>query len=202
MPAAKDPLPRSLEPLPDESLPGFLLRLAHRLDLTPSHVARRASLITAEVAQAKVPASHLLMMEDVVLRVFADATRIAPAEADRLTLRPYTDRYPPLAQALVRPGKVTRPRKVFPPWLLMTHSRYCPACLAGDGTPIQNRYGGPWKRQWRLGVVFACLDHQVFLHHECRRCRLPALGGRPGSPMTMLPASPAPRLHPAQCRNP
>jgi hypothetical protein len=27
------PLPRSLDPLPDESLPGYLLRLAHRLGL-------------------------------------------------------------------------------------------------------------------------------------------------------------------------
>ena len=26
------PLPRSLDPLPDEVLPGYLLRLAHRLD--------------------------------------------------------------------------------------------------------------------------------------------------------------------------
>ncbi len=32
------PLPRSLDPLPDEVLPGYLLRLAHRLDRTPARI--------------------------------------------------------------------------------------------------------------------------------------------------------------------
>ena len=31
-----NPLPRSLDPLPEEALPGYLLRLAHRLGLTPA----------------------------------------------------------------------------------------------------------------------------------------------------------------------
>ncbi|MFZ4302725.1 TniQ family protein [Streptomyces cinereoruber] len=202
MPSASDPLPRSLRPLPDESLPGFLLRLTHRLDLTPSQLARRTGLVTAGAAQARPPASRLLMLEAATLHAFAEATRITAAEADELTLHPFIDRYPALKQALVRPGSTARPRTVFPPWLLMTYSRYCPACLAGDGTPTQNRHGGPWKRQWRLGISFACLDHQVLLRTNCPRCRLPALGGRPGSPLTLLPGASTPRLHPAQCRNP
>ena len=32
------PLPRSLDPLADESLPGYMLRLAHRLGLTPIRI--------------------------------------------------------------------------------------------------------------------------------------------------------------------
>jgi hypothetical protein len=36
----------------------------------------------------------------------------------------------------------------------------CPACLAGDGSPIQNLHGGPWQRAWRLPVFFLCLQHQ------------------------------------------
>src|SRR6476661_5278962 len=54
MPAAQAPLPRSLEPLPDESLPGFLLRLTHRLDLTPHQLARRVTLIPPDDPHAKV----------------------------------------------------------------------------------------------------------------------------------------------------
>lgn len=34
------PLPRSLDPLPDEALPGYVLRLAHRLGLSPARVLR------------------------------------------------------------------------------------------------------------------------------------------------------------------
>ena len=35
-------LPSSLEPLPDESLAGFLLRLAHRLESTPARILELA----------------------------------------------------------------------------------------------------------------------------------------------------------------
>ncbi|MEU3657965.1 TniQ family protein [Streptomyces sp. NPDC032161] len=201
MPAAQAPLPRSLDPLPEESLPGFLLRLTHRLDLTPHQLARRVTLIPPDDPHARVSAAHLLMMQSARLHAFAEVTRMTPADADALTLRPYADRYPALARALVRPGSIPRPRRLSQPWLLVNHSRYCPACLAGDGTPMQTRHDGPWKRQWRLAVVFACLDHWTFLRSECPRCRLPALSGRSGGPLALLPAANAPRLHPAQCRN-
>ncbi|MEW1724806.1 TniQ family protein [Streptomyces sp. NPDC093109] len=180
----------------------FLLRLSHRLDLAPQQLARRVELVTPEDLHAKVPAGNLLMIEPARLHAFAEATRMTPAAANELTLRSYADRYPALTQALVHRGGTLRPRRLSQPWLLMSHSRYCPACLAGDGTPIQNRHGGPWKRQWRLGVVFACLDHGTFLRSECPRCRLPALGGRSGSSLALLPVASTPRLHPAQCRNP
>ncbi|MGR8007515.1 TniQ family protein [Streptomyces hypolithicus] len=80
MPAAREPLPRSLQPLPDESLPGFLLRLTHRLDLTPHQVARRVGLITPDDPHAKVPASHLLMIQSARLDAFAEATRMTPVD--------------------------------------------------------------------------------------------------------------------------
>ncbi|MFG2631716.1 TniQ family protein [Streptomyces sp. NPDC048473] len=171
--AARAPLPRSLEPLPDESLPGFLLRLAHRLDLAPQQLARRVKLITPEDPHARVSAANLLMMPSDRLHAFAEAVRMTPADADALTLSSYADRYPALAQALARPGSIPRPRKLAQPWILMNHSRYCPACLAGDGTPVQNRYGGPWKRQWRLAVVFACLDHEPFSVPSARAAGCP-----------------------------
>ena len=42
--ATLSPLPRSLDPLPDESLPGYLLRLAHRLGLAPARVMQLTGL--------------------------------------------------------------------------------------------------------------------------------------------------------------
>ena len=38
------PLPRSLDPLPEESLPGYLLRLAHRLGLAPVRILQLTGL--------------------------------------------------------------------------------------------------------------------------------------------------------------
>ena len=38
------PLPRSLDPLPAESLPGYLLRLAHRLGLAPARIMQLTGL--------------------------------------------------------------------------------------------------------------------------------------------------------------
>ncbi|GGU42736.1 TniQ family protein [Streptomyces daghestanicus] len=118
MPAAQAPLPRSLDPLPGESLPGFLLRLTHRLDLTPYQLARRVTLISPDDPHARASAAHLLTMQSARLQAFADVTRMTPADADALTLRSYADRYPALARALVRPGSIPRPRRLSQPWLL------------------------------------------------------------------------------------
>src|SRR6266508_4985161 len=38
------PLPRSLDPLADESLPGFLLRLAYRLGISPARLVTLTGL--------------------------------------------------------------------------------------------------------------------------------------------------------------
>ncbi|MER7671317.1 TniQ family protein [Kitasatospora sp. NPDC096128] len=195
-----DPLPRSLSPLPDESLPGFLLRLAHRLDLSPSQLIWRTGL-GGDKPGSRALAGHLLMLEAAPLEAFAAATRLAPIDAEALTLRPFLRHYPPLTRALVREGSQPRPRNIFPPGLLAAYSRYCPLCLAGDGSPVQNKYGGPWKRQWRLAITFACLDHNVFLRHHCPTCGQLALSGYPDSPLSLMPSAGAHGLHAAQCRN-
>ncbi|MEU5231687.1 TniQ family protein [Streptomyces anulatus] len=67
-----------------------------------------------------------------------------------------------------------RARGVFPAWLLTTSTRYCPECLVGDGSPIQQRHGGPWQSQWRMATNFACLEHRSFLRTTCPACELPA----------------------------
>jgi len=64
-----EPLPRSLEPLKDESLLGYLLRLSHRLDLPPARLAERTGLVSGpqgwtasslvlDLPQTPRPASH------------------------------------------------------------------------------------------------------------------------------------------------
>jgi hypothetical protein len=45
---------------------------------------------------------------------------------------------------------------------LLPGSRYCPACLAGNG--------GRWALWWRLRWAFACPAHSCLLVDECPRC--------------------------------
>lgn len=81
-------------------------------------------------------------------------------------------------------------------WLFNTMPRYRPQCLAGDGGPIQEQHGGPWKRAWHLPISFACPDHQVFLRHGCPQEHPPPVSWR------LITSVGDSTLHPAQCRYP
>jgi hypothetical protein len=155
-------LPRSLAPLPDESLPGFLLRLAHRLDLSPARLAQATGLPTSGTT-ARIPASLLLALDTHTAVRFAAATRLKPAEARTLTLATVRASYPPVDPAFGfhrrrhgATGRTVNGVFVQERWILARFSRYCPQCLAGDTSTIQRRHGGAWNKLWRLPVVFAC----------------------------------------------
>lgn len=176
------PLARSLDPLTGESLGGYLLRLAHRLCLSPVKLARWIGCDCA-------PLSRRLLF-DLDPAAFAAAARLSPGEAATLTLAPWADRYPPIARAL------TRRSTQVDYWLFNAMPRYCPQCLAGDGSPVQEQHGGPWKRAWHLPVSFACPDHQVFLRHSCPEGHPPSASSR------LITSIGDSTLHPAQCRHP
>ncbi|MFE9644359.1 TniQ family protein [Streptomyces sp. NPDC006365] len=55
-------------------------------------------------------------------------------------------------------------------WAINLSSRYCPQCLAGDESPVQNQLGGPWKLPRHLPVVFACTTHALPLSGSCPLC--------------------------------
>lgn len=93
MVSALRPLPRSLDPLPEESLPGYLLRLAHHLDLSPSRVAQLTGLLDGPRA---MPASRMFALTPEQTETFARATRLSTAEVPALTLVSLAARYPPL----------------------------------------------------------------------------------------------------------
>src|ERR1019366_843507 len=56
-------LPRSLDPLPGESLAGYLLRLSFRLGVPPGQVAAITGLTTGT---GTIPASRMLILDDAV----------------------------------------------------------------------------------------------------------------------------------------
>jgi hypothetical protein len=191
------PLPRSLDPLPGELLAGYVMRLAHRLDVAPDTILRRTGLADCQPNTQAITRTALSLELPVQRRNhFQTATRLTAVEATALTLLPLAPRYPPIAHSLdvVRAGK----RIPALDWLFPSVARYCPDCLAGDGTPLQADHGGPWKTGWRLPVVFACPHHQCFLEHLCPQCRRP-LTDRFGQ---LIARPTIAGLHPAQCRAP
>ncbi|GAA3783086.1 hypothetical protein GCM10022225_84180 [Plantactinospora mayteni] len=132
---------------------------------------------------------------------FAHATRLTAEEVDQLTLASLAGRYPPFDLAFLGRYRQTHGIFIKENWVLTRSTRYCPRCLAGDGSIIQQRHGGAWSRLWRLPVVFACTTHRRLLRHTCPSCGTPVHQRAAGS-ISLLPASAQGGMHPAACRHP
>ncbi|MGW2816098.1 TniQ family protein [Streptomyces sp. NPDC001415] len=187
-------LPRSLDPLPEESLPGYLLRLSFRLDLAPGELGRAIGLVSA--SGGYLPRRLVLDLPGLSIKEFTQATRLSRDEARLLTLSTWRRNYPPI-QRWLPPLHGQSPQ--IDKWILGGLDRYCPQCLAGDDSPIQREYGGPWKKEWHLGIGFACPQHECFLGHHCPR------GGQPPDydrAPRLIPFEGFRGLHPTACRYP
>lgn len=197
----RDPLPLSLDPLEDESLPGYLLRLSHRLEHTPARVMFLTGLTVTDRSEARPRLSSMVHLDADTAAVFSTAARLTPSETAALCLSAFEERYPYAAPAFAGKARTMDGRKVIRTerWLFTTSTRYCPQCLASNGSTIQNEHGGAWRRSWRLPPVFACMRHRVFLEHLCPVCQQP-VHFAPGSGARLLPRIKDHRLHPLQCR--
>ena len=186
-------LPRSLDPLPDEHLPGYLLRLAHRLEQSPHRIAQ---LLGLQTSANTIATKSALSLDTTSTHRIADAARLTPAEVETLLLLHRGDRYLPPQPTIA--GTQRQLRGITQePWLFPRSSRYCPQCLAGNGSTIERAHGGPWRTRWRLPVVFACTEHQQILSHRCPTCGQSPFSGA-GS--ALIPSCTVAGLHPAQCR--
>lgn len=189
------PLPRSLAQVPDESLVGYLLRLAHRLQLSPASLAETVGLIRPRQA---LPVGLLGELPPKALQTFAQRTQLSLAEARALTLTDLRARYPPADPRfnLARDPSGRTPRRIVVQenWINIRSSRYCPQCLGGAALGT-----GSWTRGWLLPVMFACLTHSRLLENRCPSCGLPPLTRAIGRPL--LTNATQPPLHPAACRN-
>ncbi|MEH0420752.1 TniQ family protein [Streptomyces sp. B21-083] len=189
-------LARSLAPLPEESLSGFLLRAAYRLERTPRRLAQLSGLM----AQGRTPAQHLLSLSPPVLENFSTTMRLTMTEATDMTLVGLQHRLPALAD-LRRATAQGNGRAGASTWAMLYPSRYCPECLHGDGSPIQELFGGAWQLRWHLPIVFACLTHRRLLESVCPACRT-VPNGRTTQHTSLICKPGIAGLHPARCRNP
>lgn len=197
MPAPR-PLPRSLVPIPGESLPGFLLRLSCRLNQPPAGIAELTGLAADRASGPRIPVILLAGIPETASSTFTRMTRLTGAQAAQLGMGTWHERYPPVIAS--PDSKARGARRLDGRLVLAPATRYCPECLAGDGSAIQKSFGGPWLKTWHLPVVFACPVHQRLLEHLCPECGQVIRGRRPGSPAALLPSALAAGLHPAQCR--
>jgi hypothetical protein len=185
------PLPRSLEPLAGESLVSYLQRLGHRLGLSPLHLIRAAGWLKHDASPNHVPGSLLLDLPRPQAEAFARLTGQTARDVSALTLAQWRDRYPPIARSLPDQKRRIRPDA----WLYIGSPRFCPSCLAGDGTRIQQLHGGPWLKAWHLPIIFACTEHRTYLEAECPHCSQPH-----NTPGPLVQRANDHALHPAQCR--
>ncbi|MFJ5847974.1 TniQ family protein [Streptomyces sp. NPDC092903] len=189
------PLARSLDPLFGESLSGFLLRLSYRLGLAPHRVATLCGLACRSDV---IPHDQLRGLGPEATERLARATRLSVPEAQGLTLESFNDRYPPLAR--LQTSTKQAPGRLSLAWAVNPDTRYCPRCLTGEDTPVQQAYGGAWQLRWHLPVTFACAQHRCLLEQTCPQCAQP-LSGRVTTRYSLLTLPHVPDLHPAACRN-
>lgn len=199
---AERALPRTLIPLKDESLAGYLLRLSHRLEFTPLELGQVLGLAGGSWSAGLAGRLSLEIPEDRAAQ-FAERARLSAAEVEALTYRPDAGVYPavdvtPYATVSIWTQRVVR----FEPWLRNASTRYCPRCLVGDGSTIQARHGGAWSKYWRFAPVFACVEHGRLLDYLCPVCAQPALTRNPTYASQLIPLPAVAGLHPAACRAP
>ncbi|QFQ98375.1 TniQ family protein [Streptomyces phaeolivaceus] len=191
-------LPRSLDPLPDEALTGYILRLAHRLGTSPGAIAIWTGLTGGrkENVLFRIPMRLLHDLEPGQVRLFSRTTRLSPDEIGRLVTSSFAGRYGPANRRFTPRSSAARMINDNA-WLLTRTPRYCPQCLTGDRSEIQRRHGGAWRLSWRLPPVFACPRHRRLLRTNCPACRQPVHAVE----MNSIIARPWDEdLHPTQCR--
>lgn len=118
------PLPRSLDPLPDESLPGYLLRLAHRLALAPARVMQLTGLTVSHHGHDQARQSLVMQLGEAAARSLASAARLTRTETSGLCLSSMSARYPWAAPAIT--SGQWGPRSPASPWVFTAATRYCP----------------------------------------------------------------------------
>ncbi|WP_326813151.1 TniQ family protein [Streptomyces scopuliridis] len=84
--------------LSGESLVSYLLRLGHRLGLSPLHLIRAADWIKQGSNPNHFPGSLLLDLPKPQAEAFAWLTGQTAREVSALTLAQWRDRYPPIAR--------------------------------------------------------------------------------------------------------
>ncbi|MFD7628963.1 TniQ family protein [Streptomyces sp. NPDC059851] len=190
-------LPRSVKPAPGELLPGYLLRLAHRIGGAPLDLAHRCNLTSG----TELSTRFLVRLTELEAQRIGTVCRLDPAEAHAFTLARQYPGYAPVGDVYLGRHQ-SHTTMANDGWVFTAFSRYCPDCL----TDTAHLPGGPvWHSAWRLPHTFLCPRHDRLLAWRCPACQAPAFSNRYASNSrwrrVQLTPGPDQRLHPAQCRH-
>lgn len=151
-------LPIRVAPLDGEALDSWFETIAYRLrtpmaDLLPAlGLARR---VEAGDCRRDIPARWAILLRDHEAVGISHATGVNVEVLHAMTLAHFDGR-------ALKIKRDTRQVSRWHHWGRQAGSRFCPDCLAETK--------GRWKLSWRLGWMFACLDHNRLLVDACPQC--------------------------------
>lgn len=157
-------VPVRIEPLPGESMAGYVERVAETYTLSPRGLL--AWLFNLDAAPT--PRLNGVAMPPVQIASFAGKLRLEVGELEGLLLSRFAGgALPGRVRDAVTAAKLQQGSRTD--WYSPGRSRFCPMCLA---------QGVGWQSKWHLSISYACTEHQVLLLDRCPRCASAAVRGR------------------------
>lgn len=183
-------MPRANAPHPDESLAGYLLNLAYRLDLTPSALLKRTGL---KNRASLLDVQYAIGLPPDQTTAFAAATHLTTTEVRNLTLERFQG-------TLYDPQTNTSLARTLHSnlWVNLAHTRYCPHCLHTPTNPSEPPHA-LWRTQWLTPWAVACVEHRCLLLDTCTECGTPT-GQGDRHAKSAVPNIYKHVEHPAACR--
>jgi hypothetical protein len=152
-------LPAFSKPYPDELLSSWIARLSfdHGLGFT-SFLKIVGGIINCRNFNAD-------FCDHDILRILSLYTNCSFEEVKSASLHCYENAFF---------ENVSQPQQVLAAWTFLRFSRensqnklglmFCPKCLSKPGKPVY------FRKQWRLGISFVCLDCKCYLMDGCPHC--------------------------------
>ena len=159
-----------------------LCRGPHLQDSKPIQALKLTGLAGDGLQTAR--RSLMMHLDEARAGAFSRTTRLAATEVSQLCISSMSGQYPwaePQATADQWGSRALADR-----WVFTSATRYCPQCLAGDGSYVQQQHGGAWQKAWRPPVAFPCPAPPPLPGAPCPPPRLPVRrppagdGGRTG----------------------
>lgn len=187
-------LPRSLRPLPGESLAGYLLNLAFRLKLSPGEVACRVGLFTHH-GYTSLNLQFAIALPPEREETFAAATGLPRESVTALTCATYEGRWfdpvSPDRTAKSHYGSL---------WVAPSWPHFCPRCLAQPHDKDPDRR--LWQLRWTTPWALACVEHGALLAGGCPASNDHAILERDPQEFSLIRAPRHLVTHPTACRLP
>ena len=147
-------LPLRVAPVAGEAIDSWLEAIADRYSIRLSEVLQAVGL--QQPLQRRDQALWIVALTGSESASVSTTTGLHPAALRSMTLSHYC--------GVLEVDTATRTvlRSSAAGWRATLRSRFCPQCLRATG--------GRWKLAWRLGWIFACLDHRTLLAETCPHC--------------------------------